>query len=954
MPGTIVALCLLRIAGLVLALSTARGFAQDAPRDEETTPWVLHNSFEHFRQGSFGDGGTNLYAAASGAVEMIHRWDLNNDGFLDLAVGQSHNTTDNEDLFIYWGAEGGPRSLMPPLPQLQPLGRLLHQVRLREKTMTRLPSDGGGQSLLVDLNGDGWKEVVFCNFIHNHATRQDAYIYWGSPDGYDANKLTRLPTLHGLAVAAADFNRDGFIDLCFANNGSEMGGRFDYDQHLESYIYFNGPRGFDEQRRVSIPSVSATDCAAGDIKGDGNPALVLLNSHPDERSLFIYWNSKDGFSSERREVRRIGRPVGVELIDVNGDDRADLIVFDAANLARIYLGSEQGLGAEPSVELPVLGAKSCRAADLNGDQFIDLVIPNPGTPTEQLSYIYWGAAGGGFAKERRTELPTSWASDAAVADFNGDGLGDVAFANERDEFTYDTNSYIYFNGPEGFHPARRSDLQGLGPVSALADDLNRDGRQDLVLINRYSGWTAANKTSPPALIYWGNAAHHYSPAAMATLPTNGDCHAVADLDQNGFVDIVFPNGHIYYGGERGDSVERRLDLQLQGYGVSVADLNRDGYLDLLIPTAAKGLILWGGPQGHRRDRLLELPLTTRITQAASIADLNKDDHLDLIFPDVDSPRVDFYWGDASGSYEPKRRTSMDVHSASIVAIADVNQDVWLDLVFGGTYDRKNKGRHAEHGVLLFGGADGFSLERSQRFEAFDSDEQVVADLNKDGHLDLVVSNYHGHTTRSIPTFIYWGDASGRFHESRRATLPGESTLRLTVLDLNQDGWLDITAFDHQRSGDHTAGANIFWGAEEGFREENRQSIAAFGVHFGERRNLGNIYDRTLEETYISPELTIPPRQKPTRLSWRAQTPRGTSVAFQVRSAESNEKLGAAVWRGLDGDNSRFTITPAELNVPAEHRVMQYRAILRTPDGGGTASLTEVRIVTEAAVPNVRR
>ena len=48
-----------------------------------------------------------------------------------------------------------------------------------------------------------------------------ALIYWGSPEGYGADRRTELPTLMASDVEAADFNRDGYLDLAFANNGTE-------------------------------------------------------------------------------------------------------------------------------------------------------------------------------------------------------------------------------------------------------------------------------------------------------------------------------------------------------------------------------------------------------------------------------------------------------------------------------------------------------------------------------------------------------------------------------------------------------------------------------------------------------------------------------------------------------------------------------------------------------------
>ena len=63
--------------------------------------WVTHSTFEDFAAGTPAAGGTNLYVTRSGTVEMIHRWDLNRDGFLDLLAPQDHNQVENVDAFIY-------------------------------------------------------------------------------------------------------------------------------------------------------------------------------------------------------------------------------------------------------------------------------------------------------------------------------------------------------------------------------------------------------------------------------------------------------------------------------------------------------------------------------------------------------------------------------------------------------------------------------------------------------------------------------------------------------------------------------------------------------------------------------------------------------------------------------------------------------------------------------------
>ena len=557
-----------------------------APRLQAQSPTVIsHNSYDDFAQGTLGNSGANLYVSKSGRVQVVNQWDLNRDGHVDILISNDHDVFETVDAFIYWGdAQQGYRSLFPNLWQDRPLAQVAFQLMDTEDHLTRLPSFGGGRSVVADLNRDGYPEIVFCNFIHNYPGLRTAYVYWGSANGYSATNKTELPTNWASGVAAADLNADGYPELVFANRGVEPGSdKFTPYVEPVSYIYWNNATGFRLDARSELRTPGARDVAVGKLNDDEFPDLAFANDGADGGEVTIFFGSGDGsYSEQKSRSIPVPDPTSIGAFDVNHDGYDDLLITGGSgdqtiatgevgaqstgtsSAVWLYHGSKTGPAAgDAGVSLPSYDAAASLAADLNGDGHQDIVIANTslGKKAAVDSFIYWGSDDG-FSADRRSELPTLGANAVASADLNDDSFPDLVFANSNDGHTYDVPSYIYWGSETGYAGYLRSELQSFGAVGVNLADLNQDGVTEILFVNQYSGKVSGQVGSH---IFWGNPHHHYSTTSMTSLPTRGAYGtAAADLNDDGFNDIVFsnsyiPRSYVYWGSANGfaESTARR-------------------------------------------------------------------------------------------------------------------------------------------------------------------------------------------------------------------------------------------------------------------------------------------------------------------------------------------------------------------------------------------------------------
>ena len=565
------------------------------PVAAEDSIWLRRRGFAGLRQGSATDGGQNLYVSHHGRIQTINRLDLNVDGEIDFLFTQDHNSVYTPDSLIYWGGPEGYQSLLPDNLDLRAGFSVLKWMEQSQKKIARLPTMGGGRAELSDLNGDGYLDIVVANFMHNFRTDQAALIYWGSDSGFSATNYSELPALLASGVAIGDLNEDGFPDVVLSNRGDERGATWGFRLNLESYIYWGGANGYDVSRRDSLATISAEDVEIGDFNGDGKQDLAFVNFNRDEQSVYLYFNDgSGGFPLEdrqalsREDLRLTSGMRTLLATQLNGDAFGDLIVA-GTDKAVLYYGGLQGLNLRTAVELPVDNCQGLAAADLNGDDLPEIVVANHGQDRARIekegpppSTIFWASADG-YDPQRRQDLPTLGALTVQIADLNRDNIPDILFGNSRDQTTTDVPSYIYWGTEDGYSPFLRQKLSGFGTKGSGIADFDHDGWPDVLLVSHLSG----DSQTLPAAIFWGNSKHHYGSASSTLLDMNPRMeYSIADLDDDGFPDLVFLRGPaeravVMWGSQDGFHVKNRTDLPVEApSSSSIADLNQDGSLDI--------------------------------------------------------------------------------------------------------------------------------------------------------------------------------------------------------------------------------------------------------------------------------------------------------------------------------------------------------------------------------------
>jgi VCBS repeat protein len=230
---------------------------------------------------------------------------------------------------------------------------------------------------VADLNDDGQPDIIAANRVSRGAPAN--YVCLNRGRGrFDADCL---PFSHEPAttIAAADFNRDGRIDLAVPHRD---GG--------QSYVYLNGGKAtFLDSGRIPFGPADAhiRVAEAVDLNGDGILDLAAID---ESRGVEVYFGHEDATFSSRVEIADgTVTPYALAVRDLNGDGHADLVVGHLAAPSTIYFNDGSGRHYSPVSFGDANGdVYGFAIADLDEDGHLDIAVAR----SEGTNVVYFGGS----------------------------------------------------------------------------------------------------------------------------------------------------------------------------------------------------------------------------------------------------------------------------------------------------------------------------------------------------------------------------------------------------------------------------------------------------------------------------------------------------------------------------------------------------------------------------------
>jgi len=433
-----------------------------------------------------------------------------------------------------------------PIPQITYIyGKLV----VREKSINRIEVYSGDsleRAFRIDYTVvDQMRQVSQITEIAADGTEKRPTSFdWSSISVSDISKSTSNSSqISKATITVGDFNGDGMSDFIATPKDKNAGWsqkewRLFLSQNGTPTFHSNGRFFFDDEIRQVV---------SGDFNGDGYDDFAILRfyqydgSSPVHYTTAFYLSHQDNgefYFQDAGYTYYSGSPYSIQVIEHNGDGRADLFLyFPNTRQYKTLISTGSGYQTLQTGYLPTGTLEKIDYVDVNGDGLTDILLLYP-----NACYLLSSNGNGGYTYLDWDVNTISSNYTTLPGDFNGDGKTDLLITSWNN--TTWGYWYVYMSTGDGdFLTKSFSPLCQTNEYQLFVGDINGDGFDDLYAIKKVTG----NQPQTSPLVFLNDGTGSFSSRSMSVTSNATDkCNVyLGDFNGDGKTDIVTTSDWIH-------------------------------------------------------------------------------------------------------------------------------------------------------------------------------------------------------------------------------------------------------------------------------------------------------------------------------------------------------------------------------------------------------------------------
>lgn len=654
----------------------------------------------------------------------------------------------------------------------------------------------------VDINNDGLLDIYICKVGDHETIRGQNLLYinqgndeQGIPTFKEEANLYGLDFI-GYSTQAAffDYDLDGDLDMYLMNHSVNpnrsygKGSRRKIVDSMSGDILYKNENGkfIDVSKEAGIFQGTigyGLGLAISDINNDGYPDIYIGNDFFENDYLYI--NQKDGTFKDiiSLDDKKLGHTthfsMGNDIADINNDGLTDILSLD-------MLPEDLETYKTSGLEYPF--------------PVYQQYLKNGFSPQYMSNTLHLNLDGENFGEIANLSGidATEWSWGGLFADYDNDGKKDLFISNGIQGVTNDMDYINYISNEE----IQQNIQKGLSNKDMeLIERLPKKKVQNYFYKNS-DGTSFKNVTKD-----WGPTIDSYS---------NGSVYA--DLDNDGDLDLVVNNvNQDAFVMENTLKVNNFLKIQFKGteknkfgigakaivYGINGKSVQENiptrGYMSAKDNSLNFGIgkdsiidsiqIIW--PKGNYQTlRNIKANQVLKVSSSNATANFYAKDRPANGSPFDIQKRVDFTHKEYPTLDFDRNPLIPFAYSneGPSVAVADINNDGLEDLFICGGKKQASK-------LYVQTAEGGFTEHQPELFESDSTNEdidQVFADIDNDGDLDLIVVSGGNEFTNGKPLQPrLYRNNSGMFTKENSLSEIEVNASKIGAVDIDNDGDLDL-------------------------------------------------------------------------------------------------------------------------------------------------------------------